>query len=302
VDRGASIAAFSQYPQEEEVLWAPLAFVAPEGPPRLEVTPQGVVRVVPVRATAGTGSGTVEQILGRKRAMHLAAFRFLIAEADRDLRRAAEKDGAGAGRFADDPSKYQGETHSVEGVITRILEQCEVRYRAHEGREAEEYVVDEVFRGLVIEMLDTKAMALSKFRWWLEDRSQYICFMPKKSLRDGHRGLIAYRMGVMAGEAGEQQPATALKLCKLRGLVRERADETNEDGEARLTAAAADGLSPADLRLLVAAKARVNEEDGSASAALAKAAEYGQMDAIQFLLDMNANVDSDGKVVIHAAS
>ena len=65
MDRGASIAAFSQYPQEEEVLWAPLAFVAPEGPPRLEVTPQGVVRVVPVRATAGTGSGTVEQIRGR---------------------------------------------------------------------------------------------------------------------------------------------------------------------------------------------------------------------------------------------
>ena len=62
MDKGASIMVFSQYPKEAEMLWAPLAFVAPEGPARLEITTDGVVQVVPVRATAGTGSGTVEQV------------------------------------------------------------------------------------------------------------------------------------------------------------------------------------------------------------------------------------------------
>jgi hypothetical protein len=47
-------------------------------------------------------------------------------------------------------------------------------------------------------------------------------------------------------------------LCKMRGLIRDDVNETNELSEARLISAAAEGKSMAELRLLVRAGANVN--------------------------------------------
>lgn len=54
IDRGAYIAELSQYPQQEEYLWAPCSFLEPSGEAVVEAVGDsgdgGVVTVVPVRA------------------------------------------------------------------------------------------------------------------------------------------------------------------------------------------------------------------------------------------------------------
>jgi hypothetical protein len=50
VDRAAPITEFSQFPGEEEWLWTPMCYVEPEPEWQqlIDVTPHGVVRVIPV--------------------------------------------------------------------------------------------------------------------------------------------------------------------------------------------------------------------------------------------------------------
>ena len=98
VDRGASIEVFSQYPGEREVLWVPLSLLAPDGPPRLEATGQGVVSLVAVRVNANLMASTIEEIVERKKRGPLASFRFILSDLGRALRgiaadeRAEERD------------------------------------------------------------------------------------------------------------------------------------------------------------------------------------------------------------------
>ena len=70
VDHGASISLFSQYPGEEEVLFPPMSFLAPEGPTKLEVTADGVVSVVGVRININLTASTLEEHVERKKRSH----------------------------------------------------------------------------------------------------------------------------------------------------------------------------------------------------------------------------------------
>ncbi len=135
-------------------------------------------------------------------------------------------------------------------------------------------------------------MALAKLRWWLEDKSQMICFLKDFSLRKGYRGLQAYLKHGMTAKDGPEK--TALRLCKLRGLVRERVAEENEDGEARLVSCAADGVGANDLKLLLAAGAEAVCQDRRAP--LLAAAEAGQAEAVRVLLEAKANLEPRGEV------
>ena len=49
VDRGACLQEYSQYQGEREYLWEPLSFLQPERGGSIEVTPAGLVSMVPVR-------------------------------------------------------------------------------------------------------------------------------------------------------------------------------------------------------------------------------------------------------------
>jgi hypothetical protein len=281
VDRGACISDFSQYPAELEYLWVPCSFVAPDGPPRLEVTPRGVVRLVPVRVNTNLSSRTVEELLGQKRRIHLAAFRFLIGEVRRDLGSIADLDSTKA-RHVQDPFNFI----PVEKLVGMIVGQCEERLRAHEEMEAQEYAEDGVFRGLVTEMLDVKQWAVSKMRWWLEDSSQGIYHMQNKPLCDCHRGLTAHLVRTMPAEDGEARQAAALELCKLRSLARGGV----EADVGLLVAVVGDGISAADLRLLIAARAVINDRPGMPSAALVTAVYVGNAEVVEVLLKAKADL------------
>jgi hypothetical protein len=157
VDHGADIGEFSQYPGEREYLWNPCSLLEPDGPERLEATGEGVVTIVPVRMNLNVRALTVEELLGEKRRMHCAAFGYLVEEVRRELPRVAAAEGAEARLARDRTWKYEG---TVQGLLDGVARQCEEVLERHQAVAAERYAADEVFRGLVVEMLEVKLMAL----------------------------------------------------------------------------------------------------------------------------------------------
>jgi hypothetical protein len=231
----------------------------------------------------------MQELLGQKKDMHINAFRLLIDELSRDLRRIADEEGAEA-RLATDSERTwsRGQKHSVHGFLQRIVGLAEEVLGRHEGWKAEEYTDDGAFKGLVQEMLDTRAMAESLLRLYLEDRSRGIHWrMTRTSLLEAHRELIAFRMRVMAGLEGEARCVAAERLCMLRGYAARAVGEANDAGEDALVRAAADGTAGASgVALLLAAGAATGGE------ALVAAAKHGQREAVAALIACGVDVDS----------
>jgi hypothetical protein len=299
VNRGACILHLSQYPKEVEYLYPPMSFIAAAGTPRFAISEDGLgVRVFPVQVSANQASRTVEQILGQKKRAHIAAFRFLVAETRAELARIADTDGAAAARLAGDSTKNQGGTHTVEGLLERIVRQVEEVVERHEAVGEGEYADDAVFQGLVTGMLDARRWAVSKLRLWLEDHTEYICLLTDYSLREAHRLLSAHLVRAAGAAAGtEDGRRAAAAACMERRLLQARVDEANDEGETPLVAAAADGAAAADIRLIVAAGSAVNGAEGEPSAAAVQAARFGHADALRALLEAKADLNSSEKVL-----
>jgi hypothetical protein len=288
VDRGADIASFSQYTGEGEVLFAPMSFLAPDGPAQLEVTAHGIVSVVPLRVNVNLTMSTLEELIGRRKSGHVASFGYLIADMRRELLRIAEEGGAEQ-RLARDPVRvYHEVTHTVDGLVDRSVGLVEEVRAAHEGTDAEVFTRDAAYKGLVTEMLDAAAMAQSPLRLYLEDKSRDVVGIMEMSLLDAHRALAAFRARGMRALEGDARREAALLQCQGKGLVVERIDEASRAGETPLVRAAADGtVGPAAMALLIEAGAGVG--DGKA---LGGAAEHGNVEAVVALLGAKAPVDS----------
>jgi hypothetical protein len=299
VDRCACIRDLSQYPCDCEYLFPPMSFLSPDGPPRSSSSADGFVRVIPVRVNVNPSARTVEELLGQKKRTHCAAFRFLLVELKQELTACLAWSGGAGARFASNPEKDKGGVKAtVEGLLEGIVRQCEAVLAAHEERDEREYANNEVFKGLVAEMIETRRGAVSKLRLWLEDPTEHIRFCMGLPLRDAHRRYAAYLVRtVHAAGTEEKRRAAAFEACKARGLLRERIDEVNDVGETPLVAAAADGTSAEDILLLLAAGSAVNGAEGEPSAAVAAAATYGHVHALGALLEARAVVNASTKVV-----
>ena len=151
----------------------------------------------------------------------------------------------------------------------------------------EEYVDDGVFRGLVSEMLDTKAWAIEKKQLWMQDASHYICFLQDDSLRNCHRLWESFLRQSVTGAADSSADGTSagLRLLKSRGLVMQGVrEEKNSDGEPVMVQAGADGWSATDIFAAAAAGADVCAMDGGGLSGVFHAARYGHLDSLTALL------------------
>ena len=307
----------------------PCSFIQPAGDRRLHVTADGVVAEVPVKINANLRTSTVEELVGQKRSMHLATFRFLVDEVRRDLERlAAECDAESRLRVDVDRSKPEGQGYSVKVILDGIVGQCRTIYKRHEGTSAARIADNDIYRSLVAEMLDCKLHSISKMRWWLEDRRLGVRDLSVSGakystdradeLRDAHRGYIEFLTqslpAVGAARGAVVRPtgppllvarpdthlwpgvraAAALKLCKIKGLIRERADEANELGETPLQRAASEGETEQVLRLLVDARADVDARNArrSGATALFLAAQRDDGGMIRALRGLGADLES----------
>jgi hypothetical protein len=80
---------------------------------------------------ANLKSPTVEELTGRKKVMHLAAFDYSLSEIARDLERRAREAGAEA-RLARDPFRVdEGVTYTVAGLLGKIAGDCKAVAARH---------------------------------------------------------------------------------------------------------------------------------------------------------------------------
>lgn len=80
IDRGACIADLSQYQGEKEYLFPPCSFLQPNGLSTLEVTAEGVVNVIPMHLSINIKSETVDEVVQKKRRLHLDSGRLIVDE------------------------------------------------------------------------------------------------------------------------------------------------------------------------------------------------------------------------------
>ena len=300
-DRGACISDFSQYPCEREYLYVPCSFVEQEAPELLEITNAGVVRVLPVMVRANHKSATVDELETRKKTLHMASFKYLVAEIKHQLEDLAQKKEADK-RLDLDPSRDS--SHTIEGFVQRIVEQCQAVYSRHEAETTLAFNDDKIFRSLVLEMVTVKDMAIAKLSEWLENRaSSLIRYRLNAQLRIVHRRYIAFiEQQLLKQECN--QASLSEQLLKTRGWVIESVTEENELGENRLMAAAAEGRSSV-LKLLVDASANVNSQRKDGVTAIWLAAQFGHVRCVVLLAELNADVNlqaTDGASPVYIAA
>ena len=171
VDRGACIRDLSQYPTEVEYLWLPLSFLAPSGEQYLELTNQGLLLIIPVRVNANVKARTIEELEEQKKIIHLSSFKCLIDEVEHHLENLITQDQTRV--------KIQKETYNVSeeeqqvmlhDFVESIVLECKARLYRHRRTNVEFYLDDSTFRTLVVQALEVKEMAISKFMYWLKGK------------------------------------------------------------------------------------------------------------------------------------
>mmetsp|Transcript_39867 Transcript_39867/g.106441 ORF Transcript_39867/g.106441 Transcript_39867/m.106441 type:complete len:994 (-) Transcript_39867:405-3386(-) len=300
VDRGACIMEYSQYPNEEEYLWVPGSFIEQEngGDPWVQVTKDGIVEMVPVKVSANLKGNTTDELEQLKKKMHLTAFKYRIGEVKATLE-ARVKSGSHEDGTKVVTKRYEADTKAVNAnirpkdFVDKIVKQCWEIYSRHNKINHKYFLDDSVFRQLVFEMVEVKAMAMSKFDEWLENiTGSSLVFRLNAELRTARRRYIAFKNRYLTKESPRDK---FLEVCQLRGLVTKSLDEQNELVESRLVAAAADGKSPADLELLLLAGAKVDWKRPDGVTALILAAQFGYSDNVVKLIQYKATVDMGAK-------
>ncbi len=297
-----------------EYLWPAGSFIEQSGPMYTVEGGGGLLSMVPVRINANGKALTVEELLTRKKDMHIAAFRHQLAETARDLERIAEDEGA-EDRLARDPSKVYNlqewlseggrlefllpgmsdgteVTFTVAGLLARIRRQCEVVLERHAAVAPERYNDDEAFRHKVAEMLETRATAIGTLRGYIEDPSALMEFVMWDTITTRQRAYLAFLERTLPAE-GEVRAAAAGRLCRAMGAMQSSTDEADAEGLTPLMRAAANGAGGRVLRCLVAARADINGRDAAeGKTALYLAAENGHAEAVEALARLGGDVDA----------
>jgi ankyrin repeat protein len=295
VDRGACIRDFSQFPGEKEYLYLPVSFLAPLGPIEYEITDHGLVQMIPVRVNSNLKALTTEQMLERKKQMHISSFKHLLDDLHVKLAAAADSD-VSQSRLANDLVNSAGARikAKVQDLVEKILEESRKVLSTHEALRSEDFVEILAFRARTQEMMDTVSFARAKFEYWVSSAAEKIESVISYSPRMCHRLWTAKLERRVLTCTGPEQQAEALALCRIRGLVESSVEECNEVGETPLQLAAAEGMGLKDLRLLVLASADVDglASDGRTPAYIA--AQSGQDDSLRALVALGASVNRAG--------
>jgi hypothetical protein len=272
-----------------------------------------------VRLTANLKAQTAEELTGRRRALHLAAFKYANAETARELDRIAVEGKAEerlkrdanptlpVQRWLREGGKIEdlarcsiagGKVHfTVEGLVDKLQRDCDAVLARHASAAAERFVHDRRYRAMAEEMLATGTSAVSSLRLYLEDHSKQMNTMMRTSLMAGHRGYLGFLENTLPKEAGEARTAAAGRLCQVLGVMEASPDERDVDGLTLLMRAAADGAGARVLRGLVAARADLEARDTGKLRATAIwwAAYQGRAEAASELARLGADVNAIGE-------
>jgi len=247
-----------------------------------------------VRVNANLRSETVEQLLEKKKGMHMTSARLLADEVKAELERLAvsveslERKNKDAFFFVlgQDPMNV---------FSAKINSQCDAILKRHQSMVAADYANDNKFRSIVSEILNMKSWAIEKWQLWLNDKSKNITQVSETSLTGCHRmWLSLMRKRIREAAAGsDERRRSCLELLQSKGLVKAAAHgELNAEGEDLIVAAGAEGWSAEDIDALLAAGADVSTADINGKTGVWNAASCGHLLTLKVLLGAGGDVNT----------
>ena len=281
---------------EGEILFGPLSFLEVVGLPKFEIFEGKELIIIHVKININLKAQKIEDMIQKRKQMHNASFDFLVNNIRQDILKIAEE-GNAEGRLKKDKLNFRkgkGKEYTVDSLVENITQEVVKKQMEHRNYEAVDFLDNDLFRGLVIEMLDTDAMARSKILLYLKDESIYITDLFELSLSAAHRMRIALALKNLADtnmvEEGEKQRATE-ELCYLKGLIARHPTRKGNSCVSALIKAAANGLGSKDIKLLVDTGIGVDAVDGEGTTALFVAAQCGEVACIDTLVELKADVN-----------
>ena len=247
-----------------------------------------------VRVNANLRSETVEQLLEKKKGMHMTSARLLADEVKAELERLAvsvetlerKKRDIFVQALGDDP---------MNAFSAKINAQCDAILERHESMGAADYANDNKFRSIVSEILNMKSWAIEKWQLWLKDESKNIEQVCSASLAECHRmwlSLLRKRIRKAAAGSDERRRA-CLELLQSKGLVEAAAHgELNAEEEDVVVAAGAEGWSAEDINALLAAGADITTADVNGKTGVWNAASCGHLLTLKALLGAGGDVNT----------
>ena len=268
VDRGADISEFSQYPGEKEFLIVPYSFVQGDGRQRTEITDGGgVLTVISARVNINLKTETLEQLLGKKKNMHIAAFKSVIDETKQWLhahggraqaRAATDKEYGSENYFGDQKGDVSFRVRNFSWFISETLKQMQSMKDADANLPDDDYVNDLKYKALVTRMLSSQEWAKQKLRLWLANQETNIRTVGRTPLKSAHRQWLSFlkqRQHAVAVAGSVERKTAAVKILQCKGLMVTHDASTEEaDGEPLIYAAAADGWALDDLQVMTSAR------------------------------------------------
>ena len=265
VDRGADISEFSQYPGEREFLFVPMSYVQGEERCRMEVGPGGgVLKVISVSISINLKTETVEELTGKKKSMHVTAFKSVIEETKQWMHACAEAGGRAQARAATD-KEYGSENwsdkkadgsygvHDISWFISETMTQMQAIKEADAKLPDSDYVNDLKYKALVTRMLSSQEWAKQKLWLWLDNQEtniETVCYTPLKSAHRQWLSFLKQRQHAVAVAGSDERKTAAVKILQCKGLmVTDNVSTEEADGEPLIYAAAADGWALDDLQV-----------------------------------------------------
>ena len=151
IDRGADISEYSQYPGEKEFLYLPCSFVqrVRQGNGRVQVVDGAIVAFVSVKVNLNIKTQTVEELQEQKKSLHIVSARSVLAEVKYDLAELALN------------MREQGcDVSDVSCVVDECVHMFSKIVEKHQAQDVILFSDDEKFRGMINEVLDTKASVM----------------------------------------------------------------------------------------------------------------------------------------------
>ena len=149
-------------------------------------------------STQTTPCAQPSSFLNQKKEMHLSAFKFCLDEMAISL---ATKESAFEQRPQRDTTRFKlrSDCPSFMFFTAKIEDEPRGFLARHEQVDAADYLEEELYRAMVVEMLAAKRVAESKMEWYLVDSSQYLGLLVEKPFRTAHR--VTTRSTTLRGKA-----------------------------------------------------------------------------------------------------
>ena len=299
IDRGACIMDFSQYPMEEEYIWPPCSFMQQAQESSIEISRHGLVKIIPVHVNANLRTQTVEEMQMARKNAHLSSLRFCLDNIKNEVTEFNEfvqQDKSLSKRIFSD-------TMPLSEFKQGLLCECEKLYNKHSCKNFEHYLNEDTYKESAIEMLDFPQLVQSKLDLWLEDTSWDLRHVHDLSLRHAHRLKMDMLEKTLFRMPADQGKDLALKVCKLKGLVKQSIDEKSDIGECPVLRAAAEGHGLENFVLLKRAGGNMfSRSDPEGKSAIILAAQFGHSHSIDALLSLGADINDKFGCPLLAAS